>query len=83
MSDLAAWQYRQYAEQAERLIQAVESATGTGWVVPRPVLARLVSSGVDGLVLGWLADRETEQAEAALDALATAVVALAAQTPKA
>lgn len=77
LSDLAAWQYRQYVEQGERLIQAIESATGTGWVVPRPVLARMLSSGVDGLVLGWLADRETEMAEAALDALATAVVALA------
>ena len=81
LSDLAAWQYRQYAEQGERLALAIESATGTGWSVPRPVLARMLSSGMDGLVLGWLADRDTEMAEAALDAFSTAVVGLSVQTP--
>lgn len=81
LSDLAAWQYRQYAEQGERLALAIESATGTGWSVPRPVLARMLSSGMDGLVLGWLADRDTGMAEAALDAFSTAVVGLSVQTP--
>jgi endonuclease-8 len=60
----------------ERLAQAIEAATGTGWAVPRPVLARMLSSGMDGLVLSWLTDRDNEAAEAALDAFSTAVVAL-------
>jgi AcrR family transcriptional regulator len=76
LSDLPAWQYRQYVEQGERLAQAIEAATGTGWAVPRPVLARMLSSGMDGLVLSWLTDRDNETAEAALDAFSTAVVAL-------
>lgn len=76
LKDLAAWQYHQYAEQGERLVQAIESATGTGWSVSRPVLARMLSSGMDGLVLGWLADRDDEMAEAALEAFSSAVVGL-------
>ena len=66
LADLAAWQYQQYFEQAERLALAVEEAADVEWTVPLPVLSRMLTSVMDGLIIGWLADRNDEVAKASL-----------------
>lgn len=68
--DLASWQYQQYFEQSERLALAIGKATDTEWSVPLPVLSRMLTTTMDGLVLGWLTDRDDEVAEAALERFA-------------
>ncbi|MCZ4551464.1 TetR family transcriptional regulator [Williamsia limnetica] len=80
LAALAEWQYAQYYAQTERSIATMEEIAGVGWVVPRSVLARMLTSAIDGLVLGWLADRDTAAAEASLDAFADYFTSLA--TPR-
>jgi len=66
LSDLAAWQYQQYFEQSERLALAIEEAANIEWSVPLPILSRMLTTVMDGLVLGWLTDRNDNVAEATL-----------------
>lgn len=70
LADLAAWQYQQYYEQAERLVLAVEEAASIEWTVSLPVLSRMLTTVMDGLILGWLTDRNDELAEASLSRFA-------------
>jgi AcrR family transcriptional regulator len=77
LSDLAAWQYQQYFEQAERLALAIEEAADIEWSVPLPILSRMFTTVMDGLVLGWLTDRNDEVAEATLARFADYFVSLA------
>jgi len=67
LSDLAAWQYQQYFDQSERLAVAIEEAANIEWSVPLPVLSRMLTTVMDGLVLGWLTDRNDNVAEATLE----------------
>ena len=77
MSDLAKWQYEQYYKQAERFAMAIEASANIQWSVPMSTVSRMIATAVDGLVLGWLADRNDESAEAALDEFATFFASLA------
>jgi AcrR family transcriptional regulator len=77
LSDLAAWQYQQYFEQSERLALAIEEAADIEWSVPLPVLSRMFTTVMDGLVLGWLTDRNDEVAVATLDRFADYFATLA------
>jgi len=77
LSDLAKWQYEQYFRQAERFAVAIEASAGIRWSVPMPTLTRMMATAIDGLVLGWLADRDDDSAEAALDEFATFFAGLA------
>ena len=60
------WQYQQYFERAERLVFAVEKVAGIEWPLPLPVLSRMLTPVMDGLILGWLIDRDDEVAEQCL-----------------
>ncbi len=75
--DLAKWQYEQYFKQAERFATAIEESAGIEWSVPMSTLSRMIATAIDGLVLGWLADRDDESAEAALAEFATFFAGLA------
>jgi AcrR family transcriptional regulator len=75
--DLAEWQYQQYFEQAERLALAIEQIADIEWSIPLPVLSRMLTTAMDGLILGWLTDRNDELAEAALSRFADYFATLA------
>ncbi|MGA9873791.1 MAG: TetR/AcrR family transcriptional regulator, partial [Rhodococcus sp. (in: high G+C Gram-positive bacteria)] len=76
---LAEWQYTHYYSQTERSLQTMEEVAGVEWHLPRPVIARMLTNAIDGVVLGWLADRNSEAAEASIDAFAGYFTTLATQ----
>lgn len=49
--------------------------------IPRAELARFIISGVDGLTLQFISDRDTHRARRDLDHLIAAVITLAGITP--
>lgn len=67
LAGVARKQYEQYAANARTFLDAVSAATGVEWAVPVDVLARKVSSALDGVTLAWVVDRDTEQTLAVLD----------------
>ena len=76
LEELARWQYEvYYARSAERL-RAVAARAGVEWTLPLPVLTRMLMNMIDGLVLGWLVDRDSALAHGALDAFADALGSL-------
>jgi AcrR family transcriptional regulator len=77
LADLAKWQYEQYFKQAERFATAIEDSAGVEWSLPTSTVSRMIATAIDGLVLGWLADRDDTSAEAALDEFATFFAGLA------
>ncbi|WP_280443924.1 TetR/AcrR family transcriptional regulator [Nocardia brasiliensis] len=79
-ADLARWQYEQYFLAAERFITGLAEAARIQWTQPIPVLSRMLATMIDGLILNWLADRNTAQAEATLDAFATLFAGLTTKT---
>ncbi|WP_027501363.1 TetR/AcrR family transcriptional regulator [Rhodococcus sp. UNC363MFTsu5.1] len=56
-------------------------ATGTAWTEPVSAIARFGLATLDGLVLRWLVDRDTEVTNRHLDVLAQAVAAKAVEVP--
>ena len=76
LTELAEWQYRMYFQEMETLIASIEDAAGFEWTVPRPVVARMLVSSFDGLVLGWLTDRDDAAVEASLAGYASAFAGL-------
>ena len=56
---------------------AIAEATGIEWSVPLPVLARIITTTLDGLVLGWLSDRDDAAAEATLTRFIDMIAGLA------
>jgi AcrR family transcriptional regulator len=70
LEGLAQWQYQvYYARSAERLRQ-IAARAGVEWTVPLPTLTRMLMNMIDGLVLGWLVDRDSQLALSALEAFA-------------
>jgi len=70
LEELAQWQYQvYYARSAERLRQ-IAARSGVEWTVPLATLTRMLMNMIDGLVLGWLVDRDSKLARAALEAFA-------------
>ncbi|MFG1795757.1 TetR/AcrR family transcriptional regulator [Nocardia sp. NPDC049149] len=82
LSDLARWQYEQYFQATETFLTKLAEAAGTQWTLPIPVLSRMLTTVIDGLILNWLTDRDTEQAHAVLDSFATLFTGLAVETKK-
>jgi AcrR family transcriptional regulator len=74
--DLARWQYEVYHVEMEKVLVAVARATNTTWTVDMSVLRRVTSTQVDGLILAWLADGDTEGAYAGLDQYAQLLATL-------
>ena len=80
--ELARWQYERYFERGRQLLVALAAQGRMEWTAPVDVLARTVTTMVDGIVLGWLTDRDSEQVEAALDLFATMLVSCARPAPQ-
>lgn len=81
LESFAKWQYEtSYAACATHLDRVAEAA-GITWSLPMPVVARMLNTVVDGTVLGWLVDRDSPSAIAALDCL-TDLLATLAVTPQ-
>lgn len=77
LEDLAAWQYGRYHETARDLLQTIADAADVDWTAPLPVMARMFVSFVDGLALGWIVDRNSDEARAALDGFVDALAKMA------
>lgn len=67
LDDLATWQYGRYYETACDLLEGIAEAAGVEWAAPVHLVARMFVSFFDGLCLGWIVDRNSEEARAALD----------------
>ncbi|WP_227870178.1 MULTISPECIES: TetR/AcrR family transcriptional regulator [Streptomyces] len=74
---LARSQYETCRAAALRVVESVASASGVEWRVPPPVVARTLVGMLDGLTLGWLADRDDSEAGRQVEALADCLAALA------
>ena len=48
-------------------LQTIADAGSVEWKAPLPVVARMLVSFFDGLALGWVVDRNSDEARAALD----------------
>lgn len=79
LSDLATWQYQQYFEQAVRAMNTVQGSACIEWSLPVAVLGRMVATVMDGLVLGWLADRDDDAAECSLAQFVDVIANLAVE----
>ncbi|SEK98164.1 TetR/AcrR family transcriptional regulator [Rhodococcus maanshanensis] len=62
-------------------LEECSRGTGTAWTEPVSAIARFGLASLDGLVLRWLVDRDTEVTKRHLDALAQAVAAKAVEVP--
>jgi AcrR family transcriptional regulator len=69
-------QYQVYWAAAEQVILAFGAAAAVSWTVPVETLARFLVANLDGITLGWLADRDGAAARAALGVLAETLVSL-------
>ena len=60
-----------------QFLEDLAAAAGTKWRLPIPVASRMFVTFIDGVILGWLADRNNEQALDALDGFADQLAAFA------
>jgi len=70
LAGLGKWQYECYFTEAARYLEDVAAAAGTKWRLPMPVVSRMFITCIDGVCLGWLADRNDAQVLEALDGFA-------------
>jgi hypothetical protein len=77
LQDLATWQYERYFEVGRDYLQAVADAAEIEWTAPLPVVARMLVSFFDGLVLGWLVDHNSDEASATLDGFIDGIALMA------
>ncbi|MGO4202706.1 TetR/AcrR family transcriptional regulator [Rhodococcus sp. TAF43] len=76
-SDIPEWQYREYYASTGTFLERLAETAEIEWTVPIPVLSRMVTTAIDGLILGWLADRRADEVEASLEAFAEMFAGLA------
>lgn len=74
--DLARWQYEQYFAHTGRLLEELARRHDIAWTVPLAVLSRMTTTMIDGVILGWITDKDTDQVLATLDLCATCIAAL-------
>jgi len=77
MESFAQWQYETAYRACSEHLDRVAEAAGITWSLPKPVVARMLLTVVNGTVLGWLVDRDTPSAIAALGALIDLLATLA------
>ncbi|WP_028933699.1 TetR/AcrR family transcriptional regulator [Pseudonocardia spinosispora] len=70
LEELARWQYEVYYERSAQRLRDIAARAAVEWTLPLPILTRMLMNMIDGLVLGWLVDRNSELARGALDAFA-------------
>ncbi|WP_257890508.1 TetR/AcrR family transcriptional regulator [Rhodococcus sp. USK10] len=74
-------QYRTMDTEAVEFLQRCAERTGTTWRVPVGVVARSALAGLDGLVLRWLVDRNTDALISGLDDLIAMITVKAIASP--
>lgn len=74
---IAKWQYEQYFIHTGKLLVSLAERSGVSWNQPIDVLSRMATTMIDGLILGWITDRNADQAVAALDLFAAYLASLA------
>lgn len=79
LADLAAWQYEESHRAISMALEHIASELGFEWSLPMPVLARMFNSIIDGLILSWLADRDTDQARRMTRVFARQIAVLTTQ----
>src|SRR5258708_1588539 len=77
---IARQQYDGYSAVVETLLQHLFETSHQSCAIPVSDLARFIISGVDGLILQFISDRDTARARRDLDHLLAAVIALAEGT---
>jgi AcrR family transcriptional regulator len=77
LEELAHWQYQVYYARSAQRLRDIAARAGVEWALPLPVLTRMLMNMIDGLVLGWLVDRDSELARGALEAFADTLGGLA------
>lgn len=77
LESFARWQYETSHAACAAHLEGIAAAARIVWSVPMPVLARMLLTVIDGVVLGWLVDRDSTAALAALDSLADLFATLA------
>ncbi len=82
LAGLGKWQYDCYAEATAQFLHDLAAAASAQWQLPIPVVSRMFVTFIDGLILGWLPDHNTEQALAALDAFVGQLASLAHPAPR-
>jgi hypothetical protein len=80
LAGLGKWQYDCYFESAGQFLEDLTVAAGTKWRLPIPVVSRMFVTFIDGVVLGWLADRNDGQVLEALDGFVDQLAAFAEPT---
>jgi AcrR family transcriptional regulator len=70
LEELARWQYQVYYTRSAQRLRDIAAQAGVEWALPLPILTRMLMNMIDGLVLGWLVDRDSELARGALEAFA-------------
>ena len=79
--EIAGEQYAMMDRQACDFLEECADQTGTSWVEPVPAIARLSLALLDGLVLRWLVDRDSEAILAQLDDVASLIASKAFERP--
>lgn len=79
--ELAQQQYAEYTRIAVAMLELAAAETEHIWLVPLPVVARLLLTVTDGLTTTWLVDRDDALAEEVIRAAAIAVASLAMPAP--
>lgn len=77
LEDLAGWQYDRYFAATAEYLEAIADAAAVQWVPSLAVARRVLMSFLDGLLCGWLVDRNSEEARAAIDAFVESFATLA------
>jgi AcrR family transcriptional regulator len=78
---LARQQYSGYCQVVEELFRGAFASAGQTSRTPLDSLARFVVGGLDGMILQFVSDQDSERARQDLDQLITAVLALAFGAP--
>lgn len=69
-AELAHWQYQRYFDDSRQLLQALADRADMTWTTPIDVLGRMTTTMIDGMILGWLTDHNTDEVSEAVDAFA-------------
>jgi hypothetical protein len=77
LAGLGKWEYECYFTAAGQYLEDLAAAAGTKWRLPIPVVSWMFVTFIDGVTLGWLADRNDGQVLEALDGFAGQLAAFA------
>jgi AcrR family transcriptional regulator len=80
-AEMARWQYEQYFDHTGKLLEALAERADMTWNVPLDVLSRMTTTMVDGVILGWLTDRNTDDVTRTIDQFAQYLATQASPKP--